>query len=149
MIDYVRALKRGVRLGGDEVAIVFSDHACERWGERGGRELDPERARVELSSMLSAMRISTTPPDWFDPSRQPALAYGVLGDAVLPLHEDDGVLVATTLLYPGGTSEQGIEKRREIKQRQRGRRAGKRSKMHGRQGMVGPRRRQWALDDPA
>jgi hypothetical protein len=114
-------------LPGDSVALDFSAHAVERFGERLRPGLAEDQIRRQLWHMLATATVTREPPPWFSGDRT-AVAYLTLGaDDCMPLRDrQQGVLLASTLIVRGTISEE-VRQRRNIRRATRttGRRAGK------------------------
>lgn len=86
-------------LPGDCLPISFSAHAVEQFASRCRPGLADDEVRRQLYRMLGSAKVTRSRPDWVKEGR--ASAYLRLGeDAVFPLFEREGALVAATLLTP-------------------------------------------------
>lgn len=144
-MDAIEDVLAGRTIRGDNAPLEFTNHACQRYAERSGRELDPELVRKQLSQMLPTVTISAKPPSWFKPTEggaHRAVAYALLGDdVVMPVILRAGTLLATTLITPGEERAEQKERSREWRERNR-RRAGA-NKKAPKLRADGPRRKDW------
>jgi len=107
-------------LPADQVAVNWSDHALQRFGERCRPGLEQADVRRELSRLLASALVTRKPPAWFLSETTMACAYLTLGDEIVfPLHaRPTGELVASTAIPRGMVGDQ----RRETRNRRRARR---------------------------